>query len=163
MAGVITLRPAGVSDAATVAGIHGRARSAYYSGEASGAADPRRVDLWSRWLADAERTTVCAEVSGAAVGFLSVATFTDPELAPEPLLELVALYVDPTSWDVGVGGRLYGWFLERLADSGGSGGVLQVWDGNERAYRFYLRRGWYADGWSRPGASGSRYLRLRLK
>jgi GNAT superfamily N-acetyltransferase len=64
--------------------------------------------------------------------------------------ELYALYVDPSSWDLGVGRALMSGARERLASAGFEEAHLWVLDGNARAERFYRRDGWAPDGSRRP-------------
>jgi GNAT superfamily N-acetyltransferase len=76
------------------------------------------------------------------------------------VLELHALYVLPEHWGTGVGPALYDRFPPRLGEAVG---VLDVWDGNRRAIRFYERRGWVLDGRSRPASDGTAYVGMTLR
>jgi ribosomal protein S18 acetylase RimI-like enzyme len=61
--------------------------------------------------------------------------------------EVVALYVDPGCWGLGLGKRLIEEARRRLEERGFDEAILWVFAGNERAERFYRR-----DGWAREGA-----------
>jgi ribosomal protein S18 acetylase RimI-like enzyme len=60
--------------------------------------------------------------------------------------ELLALYVDPGAWGVGVGRRLMTEARECLGRRGFLTAVLWVLVGNDRAQRFYRLDGWRPDG-----------------
>lgn len=62
---------------------------------------------------------------------------------------LMALYVDPDSWGLGVGRALLRAGRLRLAREGCVEAVLWVLARNDRARRFYEADGWAADGSSR--------------
>jgi GNAT superfamily N-acetyltransferase len=56
------------------------------------------------------------------------------------------LYVVPEEWDQGLGGTLLTKSLEELRRLGFREATLTVFDGNDRARRFYEERGWVSDG-----------------
>ena len=60
--------------------------------------------------------------------------------------EVASLYVDPDAWQAGSGDRLLRAGLEQLHLDGCSTAFLWVAEENERALRFYRRRGFVADG-----------------
>jgi GNAT superfamily N-acetyltransferase len=93
-----------------------------------------------RWEAF-EGQVVIAEEDGRPVGFVA---WDDEELS--------ALYVLPDGWGRGAGGR--------LLELAGPVSLLWVLEGNQRARRFYERRGWSPDGGVRD-AFGVRELRYR--
>lgn len=59
--------------------------------------------------------------------------------------ELMALYVEPDAWGLGIGRRLIEEARTRLCRRGFSDALLWVLVGNERAVRFYRRDGWTTD------------------
>jgi ribosomal protein S18 acetylase RimI-like enzyme len=73
--------------------------------------------------------------------------------------DLEALHVDPAHQGKGVGERLLDAGLELLAQQGFSSYVLWVLEGNERAIRFYVHRGWRPDG-QRVRDVGGDFLRF---
>ncbi len=76
--------------------------------------------------------------------------------------ELRELYVRPDHWGTGVANHLHGAAIAALADSCDRA-VLWVVKGNERAVRFYRRRGWRPDGWVRAESEGSHsWTELRM-
>jgi GNAT superfamily N-acetyltransferase len=79
-----------------------------------------------------------AEADGRAAGFVAV----EP-----PWLE--ALYVRPEAWGSGVAAALHDAALAELAAAGVRRATLWVLEANERARRFYERRGWRPDGSTR--------------
>ena len=66
--------------------------------------------------------------------------------------ELLALYVDPDRWGVGIGRALIQEARARLAQQGFDKASLWVLVGNERADRFYRLDGWLPDGSRREDA-----------
>ena len=63
--------------------------------------------------------------------------------------ELCALYVDPDSWNRGIGVALVAAARARLLDLGLRQAILWVLRGNVRAERFYRADGWTPDGSNR--------------
>jgi GNAT superfamily N-acetyltransferase len=163
------------SDAAAIAGVHGRSWSAAYR-ELMPASVLRGMTLegstsaWDERLAEpAGRPTFVAEDEcGAVVGFLALATPARDDDATRVTAEITALYVDPPSWRGGVGNVLLATALDRLRREGFETAILWVLVGNGPARRFYERYGFVADGTvvahEPPGAptpSGLRAERMR--
>lgn len=63
--------------------------------------------------------------------------------------EIYSLYVDPGSYQGGVGRLLMAEARRRLREAGMEDGILWVLTGNERAQRFYESEGWTPDGATR--------------
>lgn len=63
--------------------------------------------------------------------------------------EILALYVDPDDWGRGVGSSLLEGAIGKLRHRSPERVHLWVLEGNVRAERFYLARGWTFDGVSR--------------
>lgn len=132
---------------------------------------PQRTASWARALTkqaseDTGQWTLVADSEGEIVGFAS----GGPNRAPEPAgaSELYGLYVAPSHWERGVGSRLIEASLERLREGGDELAVLWVLEDNERARRFYRRRGWSPDGGRQPvdlidGAARSIEVRYRRR
>lgn len=83
-------------------------------------------------------------VQGAICGFATTAPARDPDMLGKG--ELCALYVDPDNWGQGIGVALIAAARRRLVQQGFTAAILWVLDSNARAYRFYSKDGWLADG-----------------
>jgi len=147
-------RDATPADAAGIARMHVDAWRAAYAHILPAAAlatlsVPQRTASWARALTeqawgDTGEWTLVAASEGEIVGFAS----GGPNRASEPAgaSELYGLYVAPGHWERGVMQAS----LERLRDGGNGLAVLWVLEDNERARRFYGRRGWSSDGARQP-------------
>lgn len=157
------IRTATSSDADAVAGVHEVARAAYYGVPAPNAPDSERVAMWRSVIGNPSRAIVlCAERDLRVVGFLSMGPPIHEREDHRPVVEMHALYVLPEHWGTGIGARLHAHFVEHLGSVPDGVGVLDVWDGNNRAIRFYERRGWVRDGRSRPAPDGTAYVGMSL-
>jgi len=157
------IRRATPDDAAAVAAVHEVARRAYYEAGATTSADDvaARLAFWTGVLQEPGRAAVwCAEVAGEVVGFCFLGPPLHGPPAGEPVLELHALYVRPSSWAAGLGSALHAVVVDELDTGRWVGGTLEVWSRNDRAIGFYERRGWALDGRSRPGPGGTTYERM---
>jgi ribosomal protein S18 acetylase RimI-like enzyme len=92
-------------------------------------------------------TTVATE-HGEICGFATTGPSRDADRVGSG--ELYALYVDPASWNLGVGRALMSDARERLANAGFADAYLWVLEGNTRAERFYRLAGWTPEGSRRP-------------
>jgi ribosomal protein S18 acetylase RimI-like enzyme len=78
--------------------------------------------------------------------------------------EIWVLYVAPSHWGRGYGCALLRDAEDALSATGRSDLTLWVLEGNVRAYRFYERAGWRADGGIKPFAdSGLNEVRYRRR
>ena len=59
---------------------------------------------------------------------------------------LARLYVDPGEWGGGIGAALHDAAIDELRGNGCASASLWVLEANDRARRFYERRGWRPDG-----------------
>lgn len=91
--------------------------------------------------------TILAFDGEVILGFATTSPSRDEDLPADG--ELCALYVDPDSWDRGVGRCLIAEARRRLMAQGFSHALLWVLAGNDRADRFYRRDNWAPDGRSR--------------
>jgi ribosomal protein S18 acetylase RimI-like enzyme len=87
--------------------------------------------------------TIVAVLDKQIRGFATVGRAAD---SPPQTGELLALYVDPSCWRIGVGRRLISEARRSLTERGFATAILWVLDGNERAERFYRSDGWATDG-----------------
>ena len=106
-----------------------------------------RARIWAdRLTAATPRTGTVLVVDGTDVlGFASTGPARD--VVDDPAAgELYRIYLDPSAWDRGHGRRLHDGALDRLRIDGFTHAVLWVLEANERALRFYRRRGWVPTG-----------------
>lgn len=151
----LTIRAAVVGDLEALAAIHeAAALEAYRHIFPAGAPFPReesRADLSHHLTAPATRAFV-AEAENAIVGFIAVGpTLTGEgegfgDALPGSLGQTYLLHVHPAYWSGGIGGALHDRAMAALAGDGFASAVMWVLERNERARRFYERRGWHADG-----------------
>ncbi|AHI02136.1 GNAT family N-acetyltransferase [Kutzneria albida] len=162
----VTVRAARIEDAEAIAEVHVQARNAYYRGFVDQADLDRRAAELRRiypGLCDrADSTLLCAQLGEEIVGIVLLGPPNDTVVDPVGVGELYQLHVRPDCWRRGIGSQLHRAAVDAWHGLGVSVGVLEVWDRNERARAFYANHGWRPDGHSRPGRSGTRYLRLRL-
>ena len=95
-------------------------------------------ERWSASLSDSGTTVILAEEAGRPLGFASVVPGW-----------LDALYVLPVRWGSGTAALLHDHALALLRKLGSPQAQLWVLEENERARRFYERRGWQANGKTR--------------
>lgn len=158
----VLIRPASQADAAEIAvchvtgwqaGVAGVVAAQYLS--SLSVADSHR--RWAAGLATVGHAVMVAVVDQQIAGFTrtgpSVAEPGEAELGVPSRGELRELYVRPDHWGTGVANQLHGAAVAALADSCDRA-VLWVVEGNERALRFYRRRGWRLDGWVRTESEG---------
>ncbi len=147
------LRAAKVDDAMDVARVHVRSWQAAYRGllpaEYLDALKPE--DRAARYTFEnpdpTKPFTVVADVEGLIAGFATTAPARDADA--EGCGELYALYVDPDTWDRGIGAELIKAARARLIELGFQQAILWVMKGNARAERFYSIDGWQPDGHER--------------
>ena len=98
-------------------------------------------DVRQRWveaLANPDLTVIVAEANGKPAGAAGYrADWLD------------GLYVVPDHWGRGVGSQLHERVLDRLRERGSPQCHLWVLEENDRARRFYERRGWRLNGTTR--------------
>ncbi|MGW7489616.1 N-acetyltransferase family protein [Streptomyces sp. NPDC054786] len=154
-----------------MAEIHTRARSAYYASGgmaaeelADSAAREMRQDGWARVVVSPGMTALCAETrEGRVVGALAMGPPKDADIDASVYRQLFQIHVHPDVWGRGTGGALHSAFTGRVVAGGFDGGVLEAWEANARAGRFYVKHGWRADGGRRPGPGGADYVRMRVR
>lgn len=156
---MITIRPAGPSDLATVGVLHARSRSAAYAGivpaTALAAVGGTELAMWwtERWRyeRDTHRMLVAEDqATGELTGFAYLGPSPDPDVG-----ELYAIHVDPEHQGQGVGQALMSTALSRLTDLGCSSAVLWVLVDNSTARHFYERGTWRCDGVERESPIGT--------
>jgi len=156
----VRVRLAELRDASRLAEAHVRSWQAAYVGLLP---QPLLDDLdlaesTSKWEAtlgnsgSLNQVTLVAEQDGELVGFVHVRPSQDA--ISDEVGEVVAMYVAPSSWRIGVGRHLMTAALNRLVEFGLTHAVLWVLSSNERAIRFYEATGWLADGASKSDTVG---------
>jgi ribosomal protein S18 acetylase RimI-like enzyme len=92
------------------------------------------------------RTLVATE-DGVMLGFATTGPSPDDDTGS--CGQLFGLYVDPGTWNRGIGRSLVAAARAQLVDSGFPEAVLWVMAGNARAERFYVIDGWTEDNYRR--------------
>jgi ribosomal protein S18 acetylase RimI-like enzyme len=137
---VSPIRPASIADADAIAALHAASwRSAYrgiFRDSTLGPAlDGERRAHWSGKLAEMvpDDTVLIAD----GVGFIAVWAKGDPGFGAY----IDNLHVHPEQRSAGLGRRLLGEAMRRIAGRGETGAYLWVFDDNARAIDFYRRLG----------------------
>ncbi|MFF3543247.1 GNAT family N-acetyltransferase [Streptomyces platensis] len=167
----IRVRVASTADVEAMTDIHTKARSAYYTAGgmvAEELGDPvaweRRRNGWVSAIVSPDMTALCAESSeGRVVGALAMGPPKDADVDASAYRQLFQIHVHPNAWGHGAGGALHSAFTDWVGAGGFDGGVLEAWEANAQARRFYIKHGWCADGVRRPGPGGADYVRMRLR
>ncbi|MFC4041235.1 GNAT family N-acetyltransferase [Dactylosporangium siamense] len=146
------IRRARRSDVETLIAIHQQARRTYYGDLATRDDTEELREAYTVSVDAPDRTVLCVDGDARVAGFLSMKDD-----------QLIGLYVDPAHWQHGIGGALHDAGVDVWRAAGVTGGRLEVWDGNERAKAFYLRRGWESSGERRPGPLDRDFVYLRLR
>jgi GNAT superfamily N-acetyltransferase len=141
----VIIRPARADERDLVAAIHRDSAMRAYAG----IFPPDEPFPWeltlARWRNFAGELHVAVRShTDEPVGFIA---FNDQELH--------AIYVLPEHWSTGIGSQ--------LLEVAGRAHELWVLLGNDRARRFYERRGWAADGTQRQTPNGVTELRYRRR
>lgn len=144
------LRDAQPADAVEVAGVHVRSWQVGYRGivpdeylDALRAED--RAPHYRFGDPDPRQpATIVALESGAICGFATTGPCPDADHAHTG--ELLALYVDPDRWGLGIGRTLLQGARTRLSREGFTHAILWVLEGNRHAERFYRLDGWAPNG-----------------
>jgi ribosomal protein S18 acetylase RimI-like enzyme len=153
----VTIRQAEPGDAPGVSQVHVAGWQWAYAGllpagYLAGLDPARREAMWGPWLATEEgRGQVAVAVAGGEViGFIAWGRYHLDDLAPDVLPDAVgevrALYLAQAHQGRGVGRALLARAVERLAAAGYSEAKLWVLESNALARRFYERQGWAPDG-----------------
>ena len=147
--GGLTLRPAVVEDASSIAAINaaaGRAGwGAFVPRERLVTFEPpvRRFEEMLGVDRDPGSAVYVATEADEVVGFVSM------RAGEGDVGEVVALYVHPSRWSGGVGRAMLAFALETFSTAGCCEAVLWTEERNERPRRIYENAGWRLDGASR--------------
>jgi ribosomal protein S18 acetylase RimI-like enzyme len=161
----ISIRSARGGEAAALAVLHTRTRTAYYTAgglPAKELAGAEQISAyWERAVAEG-RAQVAATPDDRVVGFLMTGPPKFDDIDATSVRELQQIGVEPNSWGHGIGRLLHEAFVRRLHADGITDGVLECWEPNARAQAFYASHGWRPDGSRRLGPLGRDYIRLRV-
>ena len=144
------IRAATVEDADGIAEAHVASWQTAYRGLLpqallDGLSVERRTAQWQRDLQSGTfGVHVAIDSAGHVGGFISTGPSRDDD-ATETVGELIAIYLRPPLWSLGIGGRLHASGVAGLATRFEQA-TLWVLDGNARSRAFYERRGWQPDG-----------------
>lgn len=159
------VRPAILADASSVAVVHVESWRSTYRGLVpdeylDGLSVDRRRQIWEQLLAEesGDRGVLVLEDKGTVTGFCHFAPTRDDDAAPATG-EITAIYLLASHWGRGGGSRLLGHAVEALTEAGFQRATLWVLDSNDRARRFYEKRGWHADGFIKVDERGTFQLR----
>ena len=141
------LRTAQPADAAAVAAVHVRSWQVGYRGllpdEYLDALQPKDRAQHYTFGDPRQPATIVAIEAETICGFATTAPSRDDQRGTG---ELLALYVHPERWGLGIGRALLQDALARLRRQGFEQASLWLLVGNERAERFYRIDGWAPDG-----------------
>ncbi len=162
----VTIRPAGVEDAAAIAAVHVASWRQAYAGEVPAERlDALDTEAWARqWRERLEHrpgSVLVAEDQGHVVGFLGHGASRDEDAMPGTV-EIDAVYLEPSAWGHGAARDLMRTALGELPD----GTVVTLWAlaSNERARHFYRRHGFQPDGVERMDeVGGASVLEVRYR
>ena len=134
-------------DIPQMARVHVRSWLDAYSGllpheTIAGMTEDRRRLMWQRVI---ERDPTTAWVAEDAVGIVGLASI-GPAQEPDGWGQLYNIYVVGRAWGSGAGTALWDAAQQGLTDKGFAKRQLYVLDTDERARRFYERKGWIHDG-----------------
>ncbi len=142
MSTALLVRPAATRDLQTLVGIQEaasvRALAHIFPPERYPFPTEAVQERWQDALGDSDVEVLVAEQDGEIVGQAAVRRGW-----------LDGLYVLPDRWGSGIARSLHDEAVERLRNLGCSSARLWVLERNDRARRFYERRGWQADGRTR--------------
>ena len=147
----IRIRWAGPDDSQAIAEIHVCAWRAAYEGivpaevlEGLSVAD-RAVRHRARIAENPNRMAV-AKADGRILGFAALGDCRDDDKPGERTGEVFAIYVDPSRWREGIGGKLLVWAEAELCGRDKREVVLWVLRANAASRRFYQAHGYRPDG-----------------
>lgn len=159
----VSVSQATPADAAEIAAVHVASWRAAYrdlmpASYLEAMSQPEEAARWARSLSMEQlrprRTLVAQQDGGPVIGYATVGE--DPEEPGKGLLFL--MYVAPDWWGRGVGDALMDASEHTLAALGFEHANLWVLEANQRARKFYERRGWRPGGAERTSSYGDAVL-----
>jgi len=107
----------------------------------------RRSEFWRKEISDPRSDKHEIWVASGETGVTGFVALGPEREADEPLAgEIYAIYVNPRSWNQGLGRELITQSGQRLSALGYRAAILWVLESNTRARRFYELAGWATDG-----------------
>ena len=106
----------------------------------------RSTERFHEFLESGEGETYIVERDGRAIGHLTVGSCRDDDLSERTVGEIWGIYLAPVHWRQGIGTRVCQRAESMLRARGFRRSVLWVFEGNERARRFYEAMGYAPDG-----------------
>jgi GNAT superfamily N-acetyltransferase len=156
----VDIRRADVADAEAIAGVHVRSWKAAFPDlipqpYLDALVPEDRLGMWRDVLAGTSWPRFGTFVTegggpGAPVtGFATVGPSRDDDADPAEVGEVYTIYLDPSAWSTGAGAALLETAVAEMRLASYRRATLWTLGTNERAKRFYERRGWVADGSSK--------------
>ena len=122
-----------------------------------------RATMWRCLLAEGYSTILVAEVDGHIAGYVDFDAWEEEE-TPETGGEIMAIFVRPEEWGLGIGQALMREAMARSRDRGWVEVYLWVLLENRRAVDFFERLGFRMDGVVHiPKMYGNPATRVRLR
>lgn len=151
----VTIRRAGLEDAATLGKLHSLGWRAAYQGIMpdaflAGFTPEKRAAFFTRILPATANEHYLLFRDDIPIGMLAIGPSDDPCPNEPPWGEVHALYLLPEAWGQGIGRKAMDFALRRLHALGYGDTTLTVLSDNHRALRFYRRYGFLADGAEEP-------------
>jgi GNAT superfamily N-acetyltransferase len=152
------IRAATVEDATGIAEAHVASWQTAYRGLLppallDGLSVERRTAQWQRDVESGNfGVHVATDPAGHVGGFIATGRSRDGD-ATDTVGELIAIYLRPQLWSLGIGGRLHAAGIAGLATRF-ERATLWVLDGNARCRAFYERQGWRPDGTAKRDTIG---------
>jgi RimJ/RimL family protein N-acetyltransferase len=164
----MNLRRATPADAATMATVHIDAWRTAYRGLVPGAFlaalnHRRKTERFREFLASGEGETYIVERDGRPIGHLTVGPCRDEDLDERSVGEIWGIYLGSGQWRQGIGTQVCRRAESMLRARGVTRSVLWVFEGNERARRFYERMGYTPDGATKIIEVGASLTAIRYR
>jgi len=163
---MMNLRSATPDDAATMAAVHIDAWRTAYRGLVpdsflSALDHGHRTERFRTFLDSGSGETYIVERNGRAIGHLTVGPCRDDDLDERSVGEIWGIYLLPAHWRQGIGTQVCRRAEEMLNARGFGRIVLWVFEGNERARRFYEAMGYLPNGASKIIEAGTPLMTVR--
>lgn len=152
----MAVRRATAADAQAIAAVHVRSWKAAFPGlipqEYLDALAPEdRLPMWRDALAATSwprvgTLAVVDDTDATITGFAAIGPSRDDDADPAEVGEVYTIYLDPSVWSTGAGAALLDAAEAEMRLASYRRATLWTLGTNERAKRFYERRGWKPDG-----------------
>jgi ribosomal protein S18 acetylase RimI-like enzyme len=166
------IRKATVNDARKIAEVHVKSWQAAYRGLLpddflKNLSVDRREQQWQQGVQKSEQIVLVYEQENKILAFCSFAPSRDDGVDKTTVAELSTLYALESVWGQGMGQALWHEAIKYMRERGFTEAMLWVLKGNERAIKFYERRGFVFDGKTKTERRGESLelheLRYRMK